>query len=219
MEALISGLPAPDRLVSDMLAHPYWYLGRSAGFVAYSLLLTSVALGMAVSSRIFDGLLGRPWVYELHRFLSIFVLIAILFHALIMLPDPYAKFTLKELLVPFQSDYKNGAMAMGIISLYGLALVSASFYLTRFIGQKAWRTVHYSTFGLFIGATAHGIWTGTDSGQYAVQFFYLASGTTVLFLSFYRLLALKSARKEAKRKPAAANAPPALAAAGMATTR
>ena len=55
---------------NDLSAHMWWYLGRSSGFVAFWLLFASVALGLAVSSRVFDGLLGRPWVYELHKFVS-----------------------------------------------------------------------------------------------------------------------------------------------------
>src|SRR3990172_10754512 len=68
--------------------HLYWYLGRAGGFVAFGLLFASVALGLAVSSRVFDGLLARPWVFEMHQFLSLLVVIAILFHALILLPYP-----------------------------------------------------------------------------------------------------------------------------------
>jgi predicted ferric reductase len=207
MEELILRLPDLERLGGDMLEHPYWYLGRSAGFIAYALLWGSVVLGLAVSSRVFDGMLGRPWVFELHRFLSVFVLIAIVFHALIMLPDPYAGFTVKDLLVPLASDYRTGPMALGIVSLYGLALVTGSFYVTKVIGQKTWRSVHYSTFGLCVLSTVHGIWTGTDSDSYGAQVMYLGAGVSVLFFTFYRVLALKSARKEQKRQPAARPAP------------
>ena len=87
----------------DISQHMYWYMGRSSGFVAYWLLFASVALGLAVSSRVFDGVLGRPWVFEVHKFLSVFVLFVMLFHGLIMLPDPYSKFKIAELLVPFHS--------------------------------------------------------------------------------------------------------------------
>jgi predicted ferric reductase len=192
---LLLALPDVRGLIEEMAAHPYWYLGRSAGFVAYGLLLGSLVLGLSVSSRVFDGLLGRAWVFELHKFLSVCVVLAAMFHALIMLPDPWADFSVRELLLPLHSDFKTGPMALGIISLYGLALVSLSFYVTRFIGQKTWRAFHYSTFGLFLGTTAHGVWTGTDSSEYAVQVFYLGSSVLVMFLTFYRILALRSAKK------------------------
>ena len=98
--------PAAALLVTfpDVSQHMYWYMGRSSGFVAYWLLFASVALGLAVSSRIFDGVLGRPWVFEVHKFLSLFVLVMMTFHGLIMLPDPYAKFTLRELLTRLMTN-------------------------------------------------------------------------------------------------------------------
>src|SRR3972149_10977530 len=95
--------------------HIYWYLGRAGGFVAFGLLFASVALGLAVSSRVFDGLLARPWVFEMHQFLSLFVLLAMLFHALILLPDPYIQFKLEELLLGFTSPYRPGAVGIGAV--------------------------------------------------------------------------------------------------------
>ncbi len=174
--------------------HFYWYLGRSAGFVAFWLLFASVALGLAVSSRVFDGMLGRPWVFEIHKFLSIFVLIVMVFHALIMLPDPYAKFTLAQMLVPFRSQYRMLPVAVGVFTLYGSVIITATFYLKGVIGQRGWRMVHYLTFLLFIGALAHGVYAGTDSPALAAQLSYLASGVAVLFLTFFRILAARSAR-------------------------
>ncbi len=184
----------------DFSIHLYWYLGRSAGFTAFWLLFASVALGLAVSSRVFDGLLARPWVFEIHKFLSIFVLVVMTFHGLIMLPDPYIKFSLSELLIPFQSHYKNTPMAIGIATLYGSAFVTLSFYMKGMIGQKGWRMLHYATFVLFVGALVHGIWAGSDTKSQYAQDSYLAAGSAVLFLTFFRIFASRSViRKERAR--------------------
>jgi predicted ferric reductase len=188
----LATLTAPGML-GELSEHAYWYLGRSSGFVAYWLLFLSVVLGLAVSSRVFDGMLARPWVFELHKFLSIFVLIAMAFHALIMLPDPWAGFSVKELLVPFASHYRNTAVGIGQLVFYGSVLVSVSFYLKGIVGQNGWRWLHYSTFVLFVGAVCHGVWAGTDSGRTVVEFSYLGSGLAVLFLTFFRVLATRAA--------------------------
>jgi len=154
---------------------------------------------------VFDGLMARPWVFEMHQFLSIFVLVAMLFHALILLPDPFAQFELHELLVPFASPYRPVAVAVGVIALYGSAVVTASFYLKRFIGQKGWRVLHYATFGLFLGAMVHGLLAGTDSREQWAQMTYLSSGLAVLFFTFFRILASRRvAAQEAKRAVSAA---------------
>jgi predicted ferric reductase len=128
----------------------------------------------------------------MHKFLSVFVLIVMAFHALIMLPDPYADFEIRELLIPFQSHYRNNAMAAGIVTLYGCAFVTATFYMKGVISQKLWRLIHYATFALFLSALAHGVWSGSDSDRLAVQYSYLAAGAAVLFLTFFRILAARS---------------------------
>jgi predicted ferric reductase len=187
--------PALSREFStaEISEHLYWYLGRSSGFVAYWLLFASVALGLGVSSRVADGLLARPWVFELHKFLSIFVLLGMVFHALIMLPDPWAGFTLEELLIPFKSHYRGTEVGIGQLVMYGSIIVSLSFYIKGWIGHKGWRLLHYTTFALFLGAMAHGIWAGTDSGARLAQLSYLASAVVILFLTFFRILATRSA--------------------------
>jgi predicted ferric reductase len=183
----------PDVSLPDVSAHMYWYLGRSAGLIAYWLLFASVALGIAVSSRVFDGMLNRGWVYDIHKFLSIFVLLAMVFHVVILLPDPWAKFTLADMLIPFESHYRPTAVALGIVTLYGSVIVTASFYLKGFIGQKGWRWLHYGTFALFLGALLHGLLAGTDSKSSTVQISYFASGVAVLFLVFFRVLVTRAA--------------------------
>ena len=174
--------------------HMYWYMGRSSGFVAYWLLFLSIAMGLAVSSRVFDGVLGRPWVFEVHKFLSVFVLFVMLFHGLIMLPDPYSKFRLVELLVPFKSHYRDRQMALGIVTLYVSAFITLTFYLKGIINQQWWRAIHYLTFGVFLMAMAHGLWTGTDTKRSIVYWSYLASAAGVLFLTFFRILAVRSVK-------------------------
>ena len=187
-------LPAGAPPFSDTLGsvHRWWYLGRASGFVAYALLVGSMLLGIGISSRVFDGLLVRPWVFEMHQFLSYFLLIATAFHALILLPDPYAQFDPVELLVPFASPYRPLATALGTIALYGLVAVAFSHYAKRWLGQTGWRNLHYVSFPLFAGALIHGVTAGADSSSTPVQVSYLASGLAVVFFTFFRILAVRS---------------------------
>jgi sulfoxide reductase heme-binding subunit YedZ len=190
-------MPSPADI--DLGLHTYWYLGRAGGFVAFVLLLISLVLGVAISSRIFDGLLARAWFFELHKFVSLFLLGAVLFHALIMLPDPYAGYSVDELLVPFRSHIMPQATAIGILSLYGLALISLSFYLTKWIGQRTWRLLHYATFLTYGGGVVHALWAGTDSDLLGVRYFYFASAIALIFFVLYRILAARSQKKRPAR--------------------
>ncbi len=186
-------MPAGAPPFSDTMnsVHRWWYLGRASGFVAYALLIGSMLLGIGISSRVFDGLLVRPWVFEMHQFLSFFVLVAMAFHALILLPDPYAHFSLAELLVPFASPYRPLATALGTIALYGLLAVAFSYYAKHWLGQAGWRNLHFVAFPLFAGALVHGVTAGADSGSTAVQVWYLVSGLAVVFFTFFRILAAR----------------------------
>lgn len=190
---------APGLGSIDPGLHTYWYLGRAGGLVAFGLLFVSVVMGVAISSRIFDGLLARAWFFELHKFVSLFLLGAVLFHALIMLPDPYANYSVDELLIPFRSHLQPTATSLGILSFYGLVLISLSFYLTKLIGQRAWRLLHYLTFLAYTGGVIHAVWIGTDSKLIEVRYVYLGAAIALMFFVLYRILAVRSQKKPASR--------------------
>ncbi len=182
----------------DFGLHTYWYAGRAGGFVAFAVLVLSMTYGIAISSRLFDGLLARGWFFEMHKFLSLFLVAAILFHALIMLPDPYANFTVKELLVPFQSHLNSVALSLGIFALYGLVILNISFYVTRWIGQKTWRKLHYLTFATYGLGLIHAILAGTDSDLIEARYFYLGTVIAMVFFTLYRISAVRSQKKPAR---------------------
>ena len=94
-----------------------------------------------------------------------------------------------------------------------MAVVSASFYLRRRIGQRAWRTLHYLTFLAFVGATVHGIAAGTDSATPGAWWLYVGSTTAVVFLLAYRVTLSVASRITPDRRPGVR--PPAAGATGV----
>ncbi len=75
--------------------------------------------------------------------------------------------------------------------MYLSTILTGSFYLRKQIGQKVWRALHYFTFVAYILALVHAIMAGTDSSVRLVQAMYLLTGSSVLFLVYYRLFTLK----------------------------
>ena len=63
------------------------------------------------------------------------------------------------------------------------------------IGQRAWRLLHYLTFLAFVGATAHGLGAGTDSGAAWAWWIYVGSTVAVVFLFGYRVVMSIGARR------------------------
>ena len=83
-------------------------------------------------------------------------------------------------------------------------MVGLSFYVKRFIGQKAWRSLHFGAFGMFVASTAHGVMAGSDSRHPAVLALYLASAVAVLVLVVARVvLAGEKARSRTTARAAA----------------
>lgn len=166
----------------------FWYLSRSAGFVAYLLLWGSVVWGLLLSSKIDQGRLRPPALLDAHQFLSNVALGFAFFHGLVLTGDRYISFPLQAVLVPFASRYETLLVAAGQLGLWLLLLLSVSFLVRKKIGQRAWRSLHYSSFLAYWLVLAHAVWLGSDSGQLGAQALYLSTTGAVLFLTFYRLL-------------------------------
>lgn len=181
-EAQLLGLP----LAGDTKA--YWYMVRSGGVVAYLLLWGSVIWGLTISTKISNNWVPAPLAYDLHEFLSLMTICFSMLHAVVLLGDRYIKFQLTHLAVPFTAPYQPFWTGLGTVSLYLIAIVTASFYLRKRLGPKTWRKLHYLTFGLYSLVLLHGLMAGTDTGLGLIKLMYLTTGAIVLFLTYYRLL-------------------------------
>ncbi len=185
-----------------------WYSVRALGFLGYLVLAGSVLYGLLLSTKILDAIAHRPVSFALHKDLSIVGLILISLHGLLLLGDASYPFTLRSILVPFASPYSPLAVGIGQLAFYATAVVTASFYVRRRIGQNMWRSIHYATFLAFAGGTAHGIFSGSDSGTPWAFWVYLIPAATAVFLMTYRIVISVSARRH--RSPADATRSPVL---------
>lgn len=185
--------------------HEFWYLSRAAGFTAYLLLFASVALGIAMSTRLAARLKRGNFAFDLHRFLSVLALAFALFHVYILLGDRYFSFSVWSLSLPFISPYRLWAVALGTLSMYLLVLISVSFYVRRFIGYRAWRALHFLTFAMYLSVTAHGITAGTDTSAPWARLIYAGTSASVLLMVAYRFGQHSSKRAQVATRIAAAS--------------
>ena len=170
-----------------------WYSVRALGFMAYLVVAGSVVYGLLLSTKILDAIAHRPVTFALHKDLAVVGVVLAVLHAVILLADSSFAFTPRAILVPFASPYAGLWVGFGQLAFYGLAVVTASFYVRRQIGQRAWRLLHYLTFLVFVGATGHGIMAGSDSGSNWAFWIYLVPATATLFLLLYRIVVSISA--------------------------
>ncbi len=181
----------------------YWYLSRGAAIVAYLLIWLSVAFGLMVTNK-----LGRKWpgglaTVDLHQFTSLLGLAFAAFHGLILLGDQYIGYSLAQILVPFAStDYRPVWVGIGQIGMYMAMLVSFSFYVRQYIGHRAWRALHYSSFAVYVMVTLHGLMSGTDSANIAVQAMYALTAASVVALTWYRINVTRAQRARRAHAPA-----------------
>ena len=189
-----------------------WYAVRALGFLAYIVLAFSVLYGLLLSTKILDVIAHRPVSFALHKDLAILAMILATLHGALLIGDASFDFTPRAILVPFASPYSPVSVGIGQLTFYGFVVITASFYIRSRIGQKAWRVLHYTTFLAFVGATFHGIASGSDSGQRWAFYLYVGSVAIAIFLITYRIalsLATRLHRRGTERAglPAAVSVP------------
>jgi sulfoxide reductase heme-binding subunit YedZ len=160
-------------------------------------------LGLIISTRLAGHRLARPVVFGLHEHLAWLGLAATGLHLGALLADSYISFRITDLLIPFASPYRPGAIALGVIALYLSAVITGSFYVRARIGRRTWRAIHMASFAAYALATVHGILAGSSTAQPWMQALYLSSGGAVVFLTNYRLLLAKPASGERQAVTAA----------------
>jgi len=168
----------------------FWLLARASGITAYALVTLSVLAGLVLKSRPFARL--RPAaVTNVHRALALNAIGAIVAHGVALALDTTVKVSPLALVVPGLISYRPLATSIGVLVAELTVVVYASFSLRRRIGNRAWRTLHWTTYGIFALATVHGLATGTDSSRPWATALYLGAVGTVVFATAWRAFAPK----------------------------
>ena len=164
-----------------------WIVARAAGMVAFALLTLSTWLGLAMSTRIL-GTRRQKALLGWHRTLVWTGLSMLVLHAGALLVDPVLRFGLSSVLVPFASPWHAGAVAMGVIAGWFSLMLALSFRARRWIGQRGWRLLHYTSFAAFGLALMHALYAGTDFVGVKGPIIATAALAPVLWLGFLRML-------------------------------
>jgi len=172
-------LAQPDKLA--------WYAERLVGFLAYFALAGSVVYGLLLSTKLIDTRSQRAITFSLHQDLAAVGLGLAAVHGALLALDHTMPFTFAQISIPFAAPYRPIWVGVGQLAFYAALVVVWSFYARRRIGQRAWRSLHYLTFLAFLGATAHGLASGTDSGTAWAWWTYVGAGMAVAFLLTYRV--------------------------------
>jgi DMSO/TMAO reductase YedYZ heme-binding membrane subunit len=156
--------------------------------VAWALVTLAVIGGLQLSTR----LVRRPtpaWVLDLHRFVAGLSVAFVAIHLVGLVADSFIGFGPADLLVPFVSSYRPGAVALGIVAMYLLLAIEITSLAMKRMTRSSWHAVHLTSYALFVLATVHGITAGTDRDNWAFRLACLLAAAVVLFMSLVRVLA------------------------------
>lgn len=186
-----------------------WYLARAGGMTAWALLSLSVVWGLLLSTRVLAGRPKPAWLLDLHRFLGGLALVFTGVHIGGLVADNYVHFGRADVLVPFASSWKPGAVAWGVTAFYLLVAVELTSLLRNRLSRRVWHGVHLSSYVLFWVAALHGVLAGTDSGNAVFVWASNATMVLVLFLTIYRVLVGRGRGRAVTRRASSAASVPA----------
>lgn len=142
-----------------------WYAARAAGIVAYLLLSAVVTLGIAMAGRA-PGRRWRRWpmfaVEDVHRVGGLLVGSFIALHVATIAIDSFLPFSVRQLVIPLAATYRPVWTALGIVAAELLLALAITNHYRRRLPHRYWRLAHYTNFVVWIGATLHGLGSGTD---------------------------------------------------------
>lgn len=179
--------------------HLWWYLSRASGITAWLLVTASVLWGMALSTKALGARPKGPWLADLHRFLGGLAVAFTGIHMVALWADSWTPFGLRELLVPFASTWKPGAVAVGVVAFWLLLAVEATSLAMRRLPRHWWRWVHLASYALYALASIHLLAAGTDAANPLLKVAVGASAGAVVFFTTY--LAIGPSRRPAVRRP------------------
>lgn len=176
-----------------------WFLARGSGVVAYALLVAATIWGLVLSTKVLDRVWGprvrtgrrsggrSKRLMLAHESLSLGSLLATLVHVGALVADTYVDFGWQEVLIVGASPWRPLATAWGVSALYALVVVTFSSKVRSRIGPRAWRGLHFGSFGAWGSATLHGIQSGTDTSSLPMTLLYLYSVAAVGTLLLVRI--------------------------------
>lgn len=183
-----------------------WYLSRVLGIAAYDIIWLSMVMGLLITSKTSRLWPGGPAAVDVHKFTSLLGVGLAAAHGVVLLGDHYINYSVAELAIPFaSSEYRPFWTGLGQLCFYLAAVVVLSFYVRQRVGPRVWRMLHYLSFVIYCLGLIHGVMAGTDATNAVVTGLYFGTGSSILFLTLYRVLVLATGPRGREVPPAARN--------------
>lgn len=181
----------------------WWHLTRSSGIVAWLALTASVIWGIVLSTKAFPQHRRPAWLLDLHRWLGALTISFVALHIAALVADSYVHFGLADVTIPLASDWKPGAVALGVVAAWILVAVQVSSLAMKRLSRRTWRGIHMTSYAVFWLSSMHGALAGTDRNALLYRATAVASLLAVAWALVYRVVNRRSARRAAASPRAA----------------
>ena len=119
-----------------MADHFWWYVARSGGLVAWTLIVASSVSGLLLATRTLSGHVTSAWMLALHRYLSALALVFTAVHVGAIVADSFVHFGIADVLVPMAASWHPLAVAWGIVGMYLLVTIEVTSLLRRHLPMR-----------------------------------------------------------------------------------
>lgn len=147
-----------------MDGHFAWVTCRAAGVAALILVSASVGVGLSMTGRLVRSSRGAD-LRVIHEALSIAALAMIALHALSLLADSYFHPTIADLAIPFERNYREPYMGIGIIGGWATIVLGLSVYVRQVVRMPWWKVLHRCTVLAWVMSVVHALGEGSDRGE------------------------------------------------------
>ena len=196
-----------DTLVNAKKDTPWaWYISRSSGLLAFSLLYLSMFLGLTIRIPSMRKLFAPLYSLQWHCFIALQATVLAILHGVILIFDKFTGFSLIDVLVPFSSHYEPGLVALGILGFYLMIMLTVTSYARKTLSYNFWRSLHFTNIGLYIIVVIHALYLGTDIKIPLVKGIFLGANVLLALLIVLNIVARIQTQRTIDRKRAQAAA-------------
>jgi sulfoxide reductase heme-binding subunit YedZ len=185
-----------------------WYLTRASGLTAAALLILLMFSGIGQVTGLWYRFAEPVTAWAIHKALGYALAVAIAIHGGTLLIDHFLPFSLIQVFVPFASTYSNKVplfglalgvlgVAVGILAMYGIAVIIVSSLVWVESKKRTWKLLHYVSYGVIILVFLHGLLVGTDLKHGAFRLLWLSAAGLVALAILIRLWRVGTLRTQA----------------------